>query len=147
MARFPTTMSDPFDDLFGDSPALHTLKQRARRVAATNLPTLLRGETGTGKEVLARCLHRASHRVGLFVPVDCAAMVGGIVQSELFGHTKGAFTGASRPREGLVHAAQRGTLFLDEIAELSPEMQSRLLRLLENGTYRPVGADTERVAD
>jgi len=133
--------------LLGDSPAMQRLRHRVEHVASTPLPVLVTGETGTGKEVVARLLHEASGRSGPFVPVDCAALSHTLIESELFGHERGAFTGASHRREGLVRTAEGGTFFLDEIGELPLEMQTRLLRLLEQGTYRPVGAPEERQAD
>ncbi len=116
------------------------------RVAPTPLPVVLSGETGTGKEVAARALHEASGRPGAFVAVDCAALAPSLIESELFGHVRGAFTGAERARDGLVHAAREGTFFLDEVGDLGLDLQTRLLRLLEAGTYRPVGAARERPA-
>jgi DNA-binding NtrC family response regulator len=138
---------DRFRKLVGQSPGMLALRKRLGQVAGTPLPVLIQGETGTGKEVVARTLHELSGRHGPFIPVDCAALSSSLVESELFGHERGAFTGANTRREGLVHAAQGGTFFLDEIGELSLEMQTRLLRLLEAGTYRPVGSETERKAE
>jgi len=136
-----------FDALIGESSAMMDLKAQARKVAATPLSILIQGETGTGKEVLARALHQASGRPGLFVAVDCAALAQGLVESELFGHVRGAFTGANRSRGGLVSAAEGGTLFFDEVADLPPEAQTRLLRLVQEGSWRPVGGDREQSAD
>jgi DNA-binding NtrC family response regulator len=133
--------------LIGESKALESVRFQISRVAPTPLPVLIHGETGTGKEVTARALHDASGRNGPFVPVDCAALSPQLVESELFGHERGAFTGANQAREGLVHAANHGTFFLDEIGELPMDVQSRLLRLLEQATYRPVGSQQERRAD
>jgi two-component system response regulator HydG len=139
--------TDPLHSFLGESQLVQDVRFKAGRVAETPLPILLRGETGTGKEVMARAIHAASGRTGAFVAVDCAAIAATLVESELFGHVRGAFTGAQRDREGLVAAAEGGTLFLDEIAELKPELQTRLLRLLQEGTWRPVGADTSRQSD
>ena len=133
--------------LLGDSDAILALRERIDRIAPTPLPVLLGGETGTGKEVAARALHDASGRPGPFVPVDCAAMSTTLVETELFGHERGAFTGAHQRREGLIHAAEGGTFFLDEVGELPLETQTRLLRVLEQGTYRPVGDTGERKAN
>ncbi|MCA9568357.1 MAG: sigma-54-dependent Fis family transcriptional regulator [Myxococcales bacterium] len=133
--------------LHGSSPAIERLRGRIQTVARTPLPVLVHGETGTGKEVVARMVHEASGRTGPFVPVDCGALAQSLVESELFGHERGAFTGANTRREGLVWAANGGTFFLDEIGELPMEAQTRLLRLLENGTYRPVGGSEQRTAD
>jgi transcriptional regulator with AAA-type ATPase domain len=126
---------------------MQRLRARLHQVARTPLPVLLVGETGTGKEVAARVLHEASGRPGPFVPVDCGALSPSLVEAELFGYERGAFTGANQRREGLVRAAHRGTFFLDEIGELTLEAQTRLLRLLESGTYRPLGAEQELSAD
>jgi len=133
--------------LLGESPALARLRRRLVQVADKPLPVLLTGETGTGKEVCARTLHDLSGRPGPFIPVDCAALSSSLVETELFGHERGAFTGASTRREGLVYAARGGTFFLDEVGELPMQTQTRLLRLLEQGTYRPVGDQRERKAD
>jgi DNA-binding NtrC family response regulator len=123
------------------------LRRQLVQVARTPLPVLIAGETGTGKEAVARTLHELSVRTGPFVPVDCAALSTSLVETELFGHERGAFTGANQRREGLVYAARGGTFFLDEVGELPMDTQTRLLRLLEQGTYRPVGDQSERKAD
>lgn len=133
--------------LLGSSDGIERVRRRIAAVAGTPLPVLICGETGTGKEVAARMLHEASGRTGPFVPVDCGALAQSLVESELFGHERGAFTGAHARREGLVNAADRGTFFLDEVGELPMSAQTRLLRLLENGTYRPVGGTEQRAAD
>jgi DNA-binding NtrC family response regulator len=104
---------------------------------------LIEGETGTGKELVARLLHQQSGRPGPFVPVNCGAIAPELMESELFGHAKGAFTGAHQSREGLFLAADSGTLFLDEIAAMRPDLQVKLLRTLEEGAIRPVGTDRE----
>jgi two-component system response regulator HydG len=140
-------VSDALVALLGESEPMRRLREQARRLAPTGLPVLVCGETGTGKEVLARALHEASGRPGPFVAVDCAALASSLVESELFGHARGAFTGAVGARAGLAAAADGGTLFLDEVGELSLEVQTRLLRLLEAGTFRPVGAEEERRVD
>jgi len=135
-------------NLYGESPPMVALKRRLQQVADTPLPVLLIGETGTGKEVVARYLHSVSDRQnGPFIPVDCAAISPHLVEAELFGHERGAFTGAHQKRAGLVSAANGGTFFLDEVAELPLETQTRLLRLLQEGTYRPVGAQDEKRAN
>jgi DNA-binding NtrC family response regulator len=133
--------------LVGDSAPMKKLRDRLQQVAKTPLPVLLLGETGSGKEVAARALHEMSGRRGQFVAVDCGALSPQLVETELFGHERGAFTGANQRREGLVWAAQNGTFFLDEIGELPMPAQTRLLRLLQEGTYRPVGGNDERRAD
>ena len=133
--------------LVGNSEAMDRLRSRISRVAKTPLPVLLTGETGTGKEVAARALHELSERKGPFIPVDCAALSSKLIEAELFGYERGAFTGATARREGLVAAAKGGTFFLDEVGELPLDLQTRLLRLLEQGTYRPVGSQTELKSD
>ena len=133
--------------LLGECPAIQLLRSQVARTAPTPLPILVTGETGTGKEVVARLIHAQSGRTGPFVPVDCGALAPTLVETELFGHERGAFTGANTRRDGLVHAARGGTFFLDEVGELPLEAQTRLLRLLEAGTYRPVGGLEERRAD
>jgi len=124
----------------GPSPAFQETLRQLEQVAATDLAVLLWGETGTGKELLARRLHALSpRRHGPFVAVNCAGLSKGLLESELFGHVKGAFTGASGPGEGYLRAAQGGTLFLDEVGETTPEFQVRLLRVLEDQVVVPVG--------
>lgn len=120
----------------------------AKRAAASEASVLIRGESGTGKERLARYLHDQSPRhAGPFVPVDCGALPEGLLESELFGHRRGAFTGAVDEQPGLFVAARGGTLFLDEIGETSPLLQLRLLRALQERRVRPVGASEERDVD
>jgi len=127
--------------LVGRSRAMEQLTQSMRRVAAVNSTVLLQGESGTGKELVARALHELSARAqGTFVPVNCASMSPELIESELFGHAKGAFTGASKARDGLFYYAQGGTLFLDEVAELPLALQATLLRALEDLKIRPVGS-------
>ncbi|MFT4625151.1 MAG: DNA-binding NtrC family response regulator [Myxococcota bacterium] len=133
--------------LLGRSALMEALRERLARVAATPLPVLVTGETGTGKEVAARLLHELSGRSGPFVPVDCSALSRSLVETELFGHERGAFTGADQRRRGLVSEAEGGTFFLDELGELPLETQTRLLRLLEQGTYRMIGSVDQRRAD
>jgi DNA-binding NtrC family response regulator len=118
-------------------------EHQATRCAATLFPILLQGETGTGKEVMARKIHSKSRRHGPFVPVNCATLSKELVAAEMFGHAKGAFSGATAARLGLFRAAEGGTLFLDEIGELPLELQSALLRVLEDRHVRPVGSDQE----
>jgi DNA-binding NtrC family response regulator len=110
------------------------------RIAPSNVAVLIRGETGSGKDIVARAVHELSGRRGPFVPVNCGALPRSLLESELFGHRRGAFSGATDDREGLVRRADRGTLFLDEIAELPEESQVALLRVLQEGEVRPVGA-------
>jgi transcriptional regulator with PAS, ATPase and Fis domain len=126
--------------LVGRSAAFVAMLEKVLRVAPSEASVLLLGETGTGKELVAHAIHEASARVdGPFVAVDCAGMTETLFESELFGYEKGAFTGATHRKQGLVEAASGGTLFLDEIGELPVALQVKLLRLLETGTYRRVG--------
>jgi DNA-binding NtrC family response regulator len=118
------------------------------RIAPTDYTVLIEGESGTGKELIARAVHAAStHHDGPFVPVNCAAIPDTLIESELFGHSRGAFSGATRDREGRFSAADGGTLFLDEIGELSPAAQAKLLRVLEDGEFAPVGENALRRVD
>ena len=114
--------------------------RQIQKIAPSEVPILVRGETGTGKELVARAIHDASGRRGPFVPVNCGALPRDLIESELFGHRRGAFSGASDDSEGLIRRAHRGTLFLDEIAELPLDSQVALLRVLADGEVRPVGA-------
>jgi len=128
---------------FGHNPIVVKLLEDIQRVAIKNTPILLEGETGTGKSLLARKIHDISQRKGPFVSINCATFSQHLLETELFGHAKGAFTGAKDARKGLVATAQDGTLFLDEIGELSLDSQPKLLHLLEEKTIRPVGSDKE----
>ena len=141
-AREQGVQARPSEAMLGESPAFLASVELADRVAPTELPVLVGGENGTGKELLARRVHTASRRAtGPFVAVNCGALPPTLLESTLFGHTKGAFTGADRARKGLFQEAHGGTLFLDEVGELEPQSQVRLLRVLESGDIRPVGAD------
>ena len=134
--------------LIGHSSAIEQLRALIRRVGPMPSTVLLLGESGTGKEVAARALHYSSPRAhGPFVPLNCAAIAAELIESELFGPVKGAFTGASENRHGLFHHARGGSLFLDEIGELPLTLQARLLRVLEERTLRPVGAEREVTVD
>ena len=131
-----------FDRLVGNSTATLKLKEMIAQVGPNDVPVLIQGETGTGKELVARAIHHHSPRSsGNFVPVDCAAISETVIESELFGHVKGAFTGAHMSTLGLVRSADGGTLFLDEVGELSPAIQSKLLRTIQESEVRPVGSN------
>ena len=133
-----------FGQLLGKSAVMQRLFGLLERLAATSSTVLIQGESGTGKELVARALHYHSpRRRHPFVPVNCAALPEGLLESELFGHTKGAFTGAQIARRGLFLEASRGTLFLDEIGDMPLGMQAKLLRVLEQRQIRPVGSDRE----
>jgi DNA-binding NtrC family response regulator len=130
-----------FDDLVGDSPPMRTVKSLGARAAKSSIPVLITGESGVGKEVIARALHGASERAGKpFVAVNCGALPSNLIESILFGHEKGAFTGAHDKHLGKFQEANGGTLFLDEIGELPLDMQVKLLRALQEGEVDPVGA-------
>ncbi|MGQ0503698.1 MAG: sigma-54-dependent transcriptional regulator [Myxococcaceae bacterium] len=129
--------------LVGRSPALLEVYKQVARAASTHVPVLITGETGTGKEQVARSLHQRSERSQApFIPVDCGAISESLMESELFGHAKGAFTGASGARRGLFEEAHGGTLFLDEIGDVGPKIQAQLLRALQEGEIRRVGEST-----
>jgi len=129
------------------SPVMRALAQRLSRLAPTQVSILLLGETGTGKEVVARHVHQRSERKGAFVAVNCGGLAEGVLESELFGHRKGAFTGAVSDRRGYVEAADSGTLFLDEVGELPLSAQTRLLRVLEAHEVVPVGGTAPTSVD
>jgi DNA-binding NtrC family response regulator len=133
--------------MIGRSPPMAELRAVIRRVSRSVLPVLVTGETGTGKELVAGAVHRESGRTGAFVPVNCAALPATLVESILFGHRKGAFTGASADQDGAFSRADGGTLFLDEIGELALEAQPKLLRVLEDGDVLPVGASRSARVD
>lgn len=134
----------PGDRLFGTSRAIQQVRDTVARVAPLPTSVLLTGMSGTGKEVVARAIHAMSNRSGkLFVPINCAAIPAEMIESELFGHLKGAFTSAGRAREGLFMHAHGGTVFLDEIGDLPFPLQSKLLRVLEDRRVRPVGSERE----
>ena len=137
-----------FSNMIGTTPAMKEIFERVRMVAATMATVLITGASGTGKELIARAIHQHSPRNHLkMVTVNCTAIPENVMESELFGHVKGAFTGAWKDKKGLVEKAHNSTFFLDEIADLKPELQTKLLRLLQDGEYKPVGSDLTRQAD
>ena len=140
--------TDRFEELIGASPPMQKLFDQIRKIAPTSANVLIMGESGTGKELVARAIHRHSLRKdGPFVGINCAAIPENLLESELFGHAKGAFTDARVNRKGLFQQAQGGTLFLDEIGDFPLAMQAKLLRAMEERTVRPVGGDKEIAFD
>ncbi len=136
--------SGPTDGIIGESPTIRQLTSMVQQIAENDATVLITGESGSGKELVARAIHvRSQRRDQPFVAVNCAAMPASLLESELFGHVRGAFTDAKRSRPGLILQAGSGTLFLDEIGEMPAEMQAKLLRVLQERTVRPVGGDTE----
>ncbi len=133
--------------LVGSSAAIASARAAIERIARSGLAVLITGETGTGKEVAARLVHERSGRSGAFVPVNCAAIAESTAESALFGHLKGAFTGAAAAREGLFQRADRGTLLLDEVGDLPMAVQAKLLRVLEDGVVTPLGGSRPRAVD
>jgi DNA-binding NtrC family response regulator len=123
----------------GQSPQIRRVRELVEKVSRSRSPVLILGESGTGKEVVARALHNAS-LTGSFVPIDCGSLVGPLMESELFGHTRGAFTGASDTKRGLIELADKGTAFFDEIGDLPLDLQVKLLRLLQEHEYRAIGS-------
>jgi two-component system nitrogen regulation response regulator NtrX len=135
-------------ELLGESPVMRSLRERIGQVAPTDARVLIQGESGSGKELVARALHRASQRSDRpFLAVNCAAVPAELIESELFGHVKGAFTGATNARAGVFEAADSGTLFLDEIGDMPTPMQAKLLRVLETGVIQRVGTTATRQVD
>ncbi|MGA8043969.1 MAG: sigma-54 dependent transcriptional regulator [Terracidiphilus sp.] len=136
------------DDILGHSACVRAVRELIGRVAPTNTTVLITGETGTGKELVARAIHRNSPRASRpFIAINCAAVTETLLESELFGHERGAFTGADKSRAGLFEAADEGTLFLDEVAEMSPAAQAKLLRVLADGEIQRVGSTVTRKVD
>ena len=147
-ARNVAPACDPAMAMIGDSEILRRVRRLLLRYACCDAPVLIEGETGTGKELAAREIHYASaRRLGPFVPVNCGALPESLLESELFGHRRGAFTDARSDEPGLVECARGGTLFLDEIDSLPPRAQTTLLRFLQSGEFRAVGARTLLTAD
>ncbi len=137
-----------FDQILGSSPALLAVLKEVEQVSATDATVLLLGETGTGKELVAHAIHEGSgRREQPLIRVNCAAIPGSLIESELFGHEKGAFTGATQRRDGRFTLADGGTLFLDEVGELPPELQVKLLRVLQEGEFEPLGSALTRKVD
>jgi len=132
--------------LVGQSPRIRNVLRMVEKLGRCRWPVLLLGETGTGKEVVARSIHNV-HGAGPFVTIDCSSLVGPLVESELFGHVKGAFTGAVAPKTGLIEIANGGTAFFDEIGELPLDLQAKLLRVLQEKEFRPVGSLTQKRSD
>jgi two-component system response regulator HupR/HoxA len=139
---------DRAHEIVGESQAIQEVLDLIARVAASRTTVLIEGETGTGKELVARAIHATGpRRDHLFVPVNCAALTEGVLESELFGHRRGAFTGAVEDKKGLFEVADGGTLFLDEVSETSSALQAKLLRVLQEGEIRPVGETRTRTVD
>jgi len=137
-----------FSPLIGSTPVMKQMFERIKQVAPTMATVLITGASGTGKELVARAIHQNSLRSSKkIITVNCTAIPEQVIESELFGHLKGAFTGAWRDKKGLVEEAHEGTFFLDEIGDLSPHMQTKLLRLLQEGEYKPVGGVVTKKAD
>ncbi len=138
----------PFDPFLGGSNAIRRLREEARRVATADTPLLLQGETGSGKGVLARWIHQNSRRASeAFVDLNCAGLSREFLESELFGHERGAFTGAVAAKQGLLDVADEGTIFLDEIGDMDPAVQAKLLKVVEEKTYRRLGDVRDRGVD
>ena len=137
-----------FENIIGDDPKMLQIFEQIEKVAPTDSTVLLCGESGTGKELFAGAVHTHSQRSGRqFIAVDCSTLSPGILESELFGHVKGAFTGALRDKEGIFEVAHGGTLFMDDVTNLDLEIQGKLLRVIESGEYKPVGASHTKIAD
>ncbi len=143
-----TAVQKGFRGLIGESAVVKELFESIRQIARSDAPVLIQGESGTGKELVALALHKESQRSQQnFVAVNCGALPEGLLESELFGHVKGAFTGANNTKKGRFSVADGGTLFLDEVGELSPVIQVKFLRVLQNGCFEPVGSDRTTCVD
>ena len=141
---FPVESRPSIEQCIGRSAAMQSVHDTVRRVAGIDVDVLILGETGTGKELIARSVHELSNRgTGPFVPINCGAIPDNLLESELFGYERGAFTGADRPRQGLLEAANGGTFFLDEIGDLPALLQAKLLRVLQERKLRRVGGNVE----
>ena len=138
---------EAFSEIVAQNRTMQSIFQYIEAIAGTALPVLITGETGTGKELVAKVIHRLSGRAGALTPVNVAGVDDMLFSDTLFGHEKGAFTGADRPRRGIIEHTSNGTLFLDEIGDLRTESQVKLLRLLQDGMYYPLGADTPKLTD
>jgi transcriptional regulator with GAF, ATPase, and Fis domain len=146
--REVVTSHDDFTTIVGSSPAIYHVKRQIDLVAPTDATVLVSGESGTGKELVAEAIHRRSRRSGeTFIRVNCAAIPRELYESEFFGHSKGAFSGALRDRVGRFEAAEGGTLFLDEVGEIPIDLQGKLLRVLQEGAFERVGETRQRQAD
>ncbi len=138
---------EAFSNIITQSDSMRSIFQYVEAIARTSMPVLITGETGVGKELIARAIHDLSDRKGGFVPVNVAGVDDTLFSDTLFGHERGSFTGADRDRRGLIEQASGGTLFLDEIGDLSRESQVKLLRLVQEGKYYPIGSDVSRLSD
>jgi len=144
----PPTKDAGAERLLGDAPVMRELRQQIAKVSRSQAPVFIQGESGTGKEVIARLIHDIGPRADApFVPINCGAIPSELIESELFGHRKGSFTGATADKQGLFQAAHGGTLFLDEVADLPLTVQVKLLRALQERSVRPVGATREEPVD
>jgi two-component system response regulator PilR (NtrC family) len=144
----PAPQTPSANRLIGDSPAIRGLREQIAKIARSQAPVVITGESGSGKELVARLIHEQGPRANKpFVPINCGAIPGELMESEFFGHRRGAFTGANTDKDGLFTAAHGGTLFLDEIAELPLDMQVKLLRAVQEKRIRPVGDTAERPVD
>jgi len=144
----PNDLLLPDEVLFGRSPTMAELRRQAEKICNSNIPVLLQGVGGTGKEALAWWIHaHSAFREGEFVKVNCAGIPGALLESELFGYEKGAFTGAQAPKPGWVELAHNGTLYLDEISDLDRTLQSKILHLIQDGSFSRIGGDSERTVN